>query len=118
MTFQNIMLPLFGIIVMVYVFLRVKRNQFSIELSIFWMLIGFTIFLLSIFPKLLDIISQWVGIYYPPSVLFLISTILLLFVIFRQEQMLSKLNENLKDLAQSNALLEGRVKALEEQPSR
>ena len=99
---------------MVYVFLRVKRNQFSIELSVFWMLVGFIIFILSVFPKFLDIISRWLGIYYPPSVLFLISTMLLLFVIFRQEQMLSKLNENLKNLAQSNALLEDRITTLEE----
>ncbi|MFQ6609586.1 MAG: DUF2304 domain-containing protein [Fidelibacterota bacterium] len=114
MTIQSFILPLFGIIVMIYVFLRVKKNQFSIELSIFWMLVGFTIFLLSVFPKLIDIISKWVGIYYPPSILFLISTILLLFVIFRQEQMLSRLNENLKDLALSNALLADRVKSLED----
>jgi hypothetical protein len=115
MVFQQILLPLFGIIVTTYVFIKLKRNQFSIELSFFWMFVGATIFILSVFPSLLNIFSSWVGIYYPPTVLFLITSILLLFVIFRQERIQSRLNEHLKDMAQYSALLEGRVIELERQ---
>jgi len=113
--FQHVLLPVFGIIVTSYVFIKLKRNQFSIELSFFWMFVGITIFVLSIFPRVLTIISSIFGIYYPPSVLFLITSILLLFVIFRQERSLSRMNEHLKDMAQYSALLEGRVADLEKQ---
>jgi len=110
---HNFLLPIIGVLVILYVFRKIRRNQFSIELSLLWMSAGFAILILAVFPKMLDALSVFLGVHYPPSMLFLLSTFFLLYVIFRQEQMISHMQERLKELAQKMALLEKRIRQQE-----
>ena len=98
-----------GILFVVYVFKKVKRNEFSEERSIFWIVGGITMLCLSLFPVIFIKLSSLLGIFYPPSLLFLLSIVFVVFVSFRQDQEISQLSERVNELAQRNALLEQEV---------
>jgi len=67
---------------------------------------------LSLFPIIFIKLSSLLGIFYPPSLLFLLSIVFVVFVSFRQDQEISQLSERVNELAQRNALLEQEVGTL------
>jgi hypothetical protein len=101
----NLFFVFLGVITIIFVYRKVSLKMFSEKESFFWMVSAIIILILSIFPKILDNLSLVLGIDYPPSLLFLLSTLFILFVQFRQTQQVSMLNERIKELAQINALL-------------
>ncbi len=66
---------------------------------------------LSLFPVIFIKLSLLLGIVYPPSLLFLLSIVFVVFVSFRQDQEISQLSERVNELAQRNALLEQAISA-------
>ena len=104
-----------GILFVVYVFKKVKKNEFSEERSIFWIAGGITMLCLSLFPVIFIKLSILLGIAYPPSLLFLLSIVFVVFVSFRQDQEISLLSERVNELAQRNALLEQAVSTLRDE---
>jgi hypothetical protein len=59
---------------------------------------------LSIRPKWLDVVADWAGVDYPPSLLFLCSFIVLLIVSLYQSMQISQLHAKMKELSQAVAL--------------
>jgi hypothetical protein len=94
-----------------YVLAKVNRNQFSEGKSIFWVMGGILMLVLSLFPILFIKLSHLLGVVYPPSLLFLFGILFVVFVTFRQEEEISLLDERVKELAQRNALLEQALSA-------
>lgn len=106
---NRIFFVVIGIIFILNILRKVRKNVFSEEKSLFWISGGIGILILSIFPQLIDYLSNWLGIYHPPSLLFLLSSLFIIYKIFRQEQEISILNERVKELAQRNALLKEKI---------
>lgn len=98
-----------GVIPIFLILNKVKKNLFSEQRSILWMFGGLCILILSIFPRLIDKISSALGIAHSPSLLFLLTCLFILYIIFKQDQDISLLNERLKELAQRNAILEQKM---------
>lgn len=107
---MNYFFIILAIIFIIYIFRMIKRKDFSIKESIFWMIGTFGILLLAIFPKLLDKFAFALNINYPPSLLFLVAIFFLLFINFRNTQKLSKQNEKIIELAQKCSILEFEVR--------
>ncbi|NOU66242.1 DUF2304 family protein [Paenibacillus sp. LMG 31461] len=108
----HLFFAMLGILLILYVFNKVRKKLFSEKESIFWMTGSLIVFLLSIFPKTIDFFSNLLEINYPPSLLFLIAMIFTLFLLFRQSQQISILNEKFKEIVQYNAILEKKVRDL------
>ena len=109
---MSLYFSLFGVVFIIHVIRKVLKNQFSEGKSLFWIIGGGFVLLLSIFPKIIDLVALKFGIAYPPSLLFLTSILFIMVIIFRQEQELSLQSERLKELAQRNALLENQINNL------
>ena len=109
----RIFFAFFGISAILYIFVKVKKNKFSESRSIFWVLGGIAIFLLSIFPKTIDKISAIIGINHPPSLLYLLASIFIIYSIFKLEEEITLTREQLKDLAHKNAILENKIREKE-----
>ena len=99
-----------GLFFIIYILNQVKKNLFSEGRSLFWIFGGVAILVLSFFPSIIVRISYRIGIEYPPSLLFLLTSLFLTFVTFRQEEDISQLNERVKELAQKNAILEQSIR--------
>lgn len=101
-----------GICFMVMVLLKVKKKRFFEKESFLWLIGSLIGVFLAIFPKTIDYISSLVGIYYGPSLLFLVAIIFILYLLFRQTEQVSLLKEQVKHLGQKVVVLE---KLLEEE---
>lgn len=109
---MNYFFILVAIIFICYVFNIIKKGEFSVEESIFWVAGTVGVVILSIWPKILDKVAGKLGIDYPPSLLFLITSIFLLFIIFRDTKKISKQNNKITEIAQRVSILEYENKEL------
>lgn len=103
---MNYFFVLVAIVFICYVFNIIKKGEFSVEESIFWVVGTIGIVILSIWPKIIDKVAGKLGIDYPPSLLFLITSIFLLFIIFRDTKKISKQNNKITEIAQRVSILE------------
>ena len=103
---MNYFFIIIALVFIIYIFNMIKKKNFSIKESIFWVLGIFIILIFAIFPKFLDKIAINLHIEYPPSLLFLVSILFLLFINFRNTQKITKQNEKIIELAQRCSILE------------
>jgi hypothetical protein len=103
---MNYFFILVAIVFICYVFNIIKKGEFSVEESIFWVIGTIAVLVLSIWPKILDKVANRLNIDYPPSLLFLLTSMFLLFIIFRDTKKISKQNNKITDIAQRVSILE------------
>lgn len=85
--------------VAVVIFLLVKR-RINERNSLFWLLSALIILAFSTMPEILNMLAALAGVDYPPTLLFLLSTLILLFITLHQSIQISVLQERLKELTQ------------------
>lgn len=102
---MNIFFIILGIIYLVYIFVVVKKGKFAIVESFFWIFGGVVVLMLSIFPNVIILASRIVGIEYPPSLLFMLCSMFLLFINFRNSRKIEEQQEKIIELAQNLAIL-------------
>ena len=73
----------------IYIIINVKDDKLNEKESLFWVIGCLFIFIITIFPKILDRFSYWIGIQYPPSTLLLFSTIIVYVLLFRHYKAIS-----------------------------
>ena len=90
-----------------------RKNTLSLKYALIWLFSDLGMLILSIFPSVLAYIANFLGFVLLSNAVF---TILLAFVIIISLQItsvVSRQSEEIKKLAQANALLEKRVRELE-----
>ena len=100
------------ILLLVIVFELIRRRRLKEEYSLLWLLSGVVILTFSIFPNLLLIISQALGMFYL-TVLLVISFLFLLLIVLHFSTVLSRLSERNKELTQELSILDFRFKELD-----
>lgn len=100
-----------GLLVMVLHLIATRRLR--IQYSVVWLITCFMLLILSVWRSLLHKVANLVGIYYPPSLLFLMGFIFSLTIILHFSLFVSQLFEKNKELAQRLSILTLRVEALE-----
>jgi len=114
----NVFFIVIGIVSITYIYRNAKiRSHWEAE-SLLWIFGSSIILVLSIFPKLIDRVAKVLGIYYPPSLLFLLSILILMLLLFRQSKQISFLNQKINELSQRAALLENKISHIENQNSK
>ncbi len=104
MSYLNYFLLGCGIIFFVLVILLLLKNQINERYSVVWLAVATGILLISSYPVFIDKVAVWLGIDYPPALLFLFSTLVLLLGNLYQSIQISKLNQKIIDLTQFIAL--------------
>ncbi|MGV3488011.1 MAG: DUF2304 domain-containing protein [Tuberibacillus sp.] len=103
-----------GLLFFIIILVLLLKNRISEKPSILWLGGGFCIFIISGFPNILDHLAKWIGISYPPSLLFFLSTLVLLGLHLYHSIEITKLNRKIAQLTQyialANAEIEGREK--------
>lgn len=107
---KNIYFIIGVIFIIVYVIKTIKKNNFSVEESFFWISGSLVALILAVFPKIFDKIAVLFGIDYPPSLFFLLCIIFLMFINFRNSQKIVVQQQKIIELAQKFAILERKVK--------
>ena len=83
----------------------IRRGRLKERYALLWLFSGLVMFILSVSRDLLEAIAKLIGIYYPPSLLFLIAFVFLLLITLHFSAVISGLSEKNKRLAQEVALL-------------
>jgi hypothetical protein len=102
-----------SLILLLTIFTSIRRERLSIRYSLLWIASGTAILVVSSSRRLLDVLAAMLGIYYPPSALFLLATFFILVLLFHQTVAISTLKTKNTRLAQELALLRQRIEGLE-----
>jgi hypothetical protein len=94
------------------VFELIRRGRLKERYALLWVFSGIVLLMLSLSRGLLETIARWVGIFYPPSLLFLVAFVFLLLITLHFSAVISGLSEKNKKLAQEIALLRKTVQEL------
>jgi len=103
-----------GVITLIILVVNVKRKKFSEKESIIWALAGLILALSPFYMDYVDILANFVGVDYPPSLIFAIAFIFVFFLIYRLTATVHKLNEKVTELIQQNAIFENELRELKE----
>lgn len=92
----------------------IRRGRLKERYSLLWLFSGIVLLVLSLSRSLLEYFSRLIGIYYPPSLLFLIAFVFLLLITLHFSAVISGLSEKNKRLTQDIALLHQAVEELKQ----
>ena len=93
----------------------VRRRRLKEEYSLLWLLTAVVLLALSLWRSSLDLIAKLVGIFYPPTALFVVGFGFVLLLLLYFSIIISKLSGENNNLTQRLSILDWRVRQLEEQ---
>ena len=89
-----------------------RRKRINLKYTLLWIFSGVVMLLLAL-PGILDRVAAVVGIASPVNALFAVALFCIIIILMSLTAIVSRLNNQLLQLAQANALLERRVRELE-----
>lgn len=94
------------------VFRLILKGKLRTEYSFIWILIGTMLLVLSVWRELLDLMADFFGVYYAPSLIFIFFFFMIFIFLIHLSVVNSKQHEEIKKLTQEIALI--REKLLKE----
>lgn len=83
----------------------VRQRRLKEEYSLLWLATAAVLLVLSVSRPLLDVLANVVGIFYPPSALFLVAMVFVMFILLHFSTVVTRLSQENKETAQQLALL-------------
>ena len=103
--------------VLLYLFIIIylmKKGRMSLKYSLMWFLAGLVLLVCAIFPQLIGSFTRFLGIYSETNGVFFVGVCFILLIILSLTSIASGLSERIRTLVQTQAMLEKRVRELEE----
>lgn len=100
---------------MLYIIRLVRKRKMELKYALPWMAVSFAALIVDCFPKILSVIADLLGIATPVNALYLVAFLFSVCLLFALTVIVSRQSERIKQLVQSAALCEERVKRLEEE---
>jgi hypothetical protein len=98
-----------SVVILVGIIDLVRRRRLREEYSFLWLVLGFGLLGLTIFPDILSALSQIVGIILPVNTLFFVGLLFVFLICLYFSLRISSLTNQVKNLIQEVALLESRL---------
>lgn len=99
-----------GFLVVVLEFVRSKKLKE--QYSLLWLLIGIIMIILALWRNLLNLLASWLGVYYPPSLLFIAGILFSFALILHYSVIISRLHTQNVRLAQEIGILNKKIEDL------
>lgn len=107
---------IFGVLVYLsFIFFLLKKKKLSVQYCIIWLFSGFALLLFALFPYIVLVMGDILRIINPVNFVFMAIIVFILLILLSLSSAVSILTEKTKRLAQNAALLERRIRELEEQ---
>lgn len=105
-----------GIIVIgiLYIISLIQRNRLELKYALSWLIVAVLVLIMDIFPATMDELALFLGIASPMNMMFFMGFVFLLVIILTLTVTVSIAASSVKRLTQKIALLEKRIKELEE----
>lgn len=105
-----------ALLFMLFIFRLIIKGRLREEYSIVWIVCTFILILFSIWRKGLELIAKFLGIFYPPSLIFLAAIFAIIAFLVHLSIVNSKLQNQLKNLVHEIAYLKKQISDLTESP--
>jgi hypothetical protein len=106
-----------SVLLIVLVLVSVRRAHIRVEYSVSWLVTAVALLVLSRSRSMLEAVSSYLGILYPPLALLLLIGCVFLIMFYRFSVMISKLRDDNIALAQRVAILEYHLHTLTDRSS-
>ena len=93
-----------SVLTLIFITRKVRNAQVRLEDSIFWFCVAGLLLILSIFPQIFFVVSDFAGIISPANLVFLVFIFILLILWFNLSVHLSQTDTKLKELTQQLAI--------------
>jgi hypothetical protein len=114
---QKVFAIIISISLLIFIIDLVRRKKLREEYSWLWLLTGTIIFVLALWYNLLQRITSLIGATLPTSTLFFLGLVFLILIAIQFSVKVSLLHNQVKNIAQENALLKNRIEEMEEEYS-
>jgi len=94
---------------LIYTFKSIRKSQFKISDTLFWLLLTSITFIISLFPNIVFFLTRLFHIQSPTNLVFLVYIAFLLYKVFSQSVTISKLNTKIEIISQKIAIEEKQV---------
>lgn len=101
----KVIIFLLGVAFVLTVINLLVKRKISERNSFLWLAGSLAILVLSTIPDVLDVMARAAGVDYPPTLLFLLSTLVILFILLYQSIQISVLQQRCKELTQRLAIV-------------
>ena len=91
-----------------------KKGRMSLKYSLVWFLTGLVLLVCAVFPQAVGFCTSLLGIYSEVNGVFFVGVCFILLIILSLTSIVSGLSERLRNLVQTQGMLEKRVRELEE----
>lgn len=102
-----------GVTIALTIIFLVRRDQLYTRYSVWWLSMAAAIFILGVFPRISDVLAGWLGVSYPPSLIFILAGVLYVLKILTMDIERSKMEVKLRRLTQRLAIMEERLEHYE-----
>lgn len=92
------------VVTAIFVFRKIKKSQFKIGDTLYWLFFSVFLLIMSIFPKAVYWVSDLIGFESPSNFIFVVIIFLLLVKIFLLDARVAKVEDKLTKLAQKYAI--------------
>ena len=110
----NIAAFLLALAIVALVVEMLRRKKLREKYAALWLIVGVATLVLAAFPRLLNIVAEYVGVQVPSNLLFAMSILMLLGVCLHLSWEISVVEDETRTLAEEVAILRAQVEALEQ----
>ena len=103
-----------AVVFLVVILWLLKKGRLTVRYSIIWLMAGCALLVFAVFPYIVLVLRDWLNMEMPVNVIFTLVLAFVLLLLLSLSTIVSGFAEKLKRLAQENALLEKRVRELEQ----
>jgi hypothetical protein len=101
---------LFFLSIILYYLVQKKLN---LRYTLVWLITVTTLLILSVFPSIVTVVGNWLGIVSPVNTIFIFAILFILIIVLTLTAIVSHMNNRVYRLAQKQAILEKRIRELE-----
>lgn len=117
-TVFRIILLVCVIVYLLVILALMRRGRMSLKYSLIWFLSGVILLICVIFPQVIRFFTRLMGIYSDTNAVFFIGVCFLILIVLSLTSIASGQSERIRTLVQTQAILEKRVRDLEEKVGR
>ena len=108
----NVAAFLLALAIVALVVEMLRRKKLREKYAVLWLVVGVATLVLAAFPRLLNIVAEFVGVQLPSNLLFTMSILMLLGVCLHLSWEISVVEDETRTLAEEVAILRSQVEAL------
>lgn len=102
----RIMLIVGSVLMLVYMIKKVRKSKLQIEYTVFWIIFGVLLIIISLFPQIMYLLAKVIGVQSPVNLVLTFIIFILVLKLFMMTTEISELEVMIKELVEEMALKE------------